>query len=177
MRVHVMTPYDLNKNLGDAYNRAMSMLPDGDWGCLIDYDVQFLTPDAIAIMHEYAKQNPSAGMLTCYTNRIGCTAQLLGGKFNESSDMLEHIKLAEQQKKDLYKCTPLPGLTSGFLMLISKGTWNNIKFSDSGKCLGVDNDFAQRLHKAGKSILRMNGLYVFHQYRLHKNRFDTKHLK
>lgn len=177
MKLHVLTPYAIDKNLGRAYNEAMDMIPDGDWACLIDYDVQFLTPDAIAHIHEYIKRNPSAGMLTCYTNRIGCKQQLLNGVFNESADMLQHIKLAVNQQKHLYKTTALQSLTSGFLMVISKATWQQYKFDETGKCLGVDNQFAERLLKAGKTILRMDGIYVFHSYRLGKGRYDTSHLK
>lgn len=177
MKLHVLTPYALDKNLGRAYNEAMAMIPDSDWACLIDYDVQFLTPDAIAHIHEYIKRNHTAGMLTCYTNRIGCKAQLLNGTFNESPDMLQHIKLAAKQQQHLYQTTALNMLTSGFLMVLSKATWQQHKFDETGKCLGIDNNFAQQLLSAGKSILRMDGIYVFHTYRLGKNRYDTKHLK
>lgn len=177
MKVHVMTPYSLTKNLGEAYNQAMALIPDGDWACFIDYDVQFLTPDAIAVLHEYAKLYPDAGMLTCFTNRIFCKEQLLSGKFSENPDMLHHIKLAEIQRKQLYKATQLQSLTSGFLMLISKSMWMNHKFVENGKCLAVDNEFAKSLYAAGKKVIRMDGLYVFHNYRLGKNRFDTSHLK
>ena len=176
VKVHVLTPFALDKNLGKAYNDAMRMIPDNDWACLIDYDVQFLTPDAIAHMHEYVRLNPDAGMLTCFTNRIGCGEQLLNG-FSENSDMLHHLQLAEKQKKNLYKVTELKSLTSGFLMLISKKTWKGFPFEESGKCLGVDNAFCKALLAGGKKVLRMDGIYVFHTYRLGKGRFDTSHLK
>lgn len=177
VKVHVLTPFALDKNLGRAYNDAMRMIPDDDWACLIDYDVQFLTSDAIAHMHEYVRLNPDAGMFTCYTNRIGCGEQLLNGQFNENPDMLQHLQLAEKQKSRLYKTTELKSLTSGFLMLISKKTWKEIPFEESGKCLGVDNAFCKALLASGKKVLRMDGIYVFHTYRLGKGRFDTSHLK
>ncbi|HLA53220.1 MAG TPA: hypothetical protein VK618_07940, partial [Flavitalea sp.] len=70
MKVNIMIPYALDKNLGRAYNETMRMVDDGDWACLMDYDVQLLTPDAGKILHDYAIRFPHAGMLTCYTNRI-----------------------------------------------------------------------------------------------------------
>jgi GT2 family glycosyltransferase len=61
-------------------------------------------------------------------------------------------------------------------MLVSKKTWNEIKFSESGKCLGVDNDFSANVLERGKKIYRMDSLYVFHAYRLKNGIKDKTHL-
>lgn len=177
MTIHVVTPYSTDKNLATAYNETMAIIPDGDWACIIDYDVQFLTPDAIQHLYEYVRRFPNAAMFSCYTNRIGCKEQLLNGKFSEDPNILNHIKLAEQQKKHLYTASAFTSLTSGFLMLISKEKWKRFRFNENGRCLGVDNDYCKQLHDAGQITYRMNGIYVFHTYRLGKGRFDTSHLK
>lgn len=175
--IHVTIPYALDKNLGAAYNRAMQLIPANDWACIIDYDVQFLTPDAIKHLHEYVRLHPDAGMMTCFTNRVGCNEQLLSGKFSEKSDMLHHLNLAKIQQKKLYQMTELKSLISGFLMVIKKETWEDHRFVESGKCLGVDNHFCKAVQASGKKVLRMDGIYVFHTYRLGKNRLDASHLK
>jgi GT2 family glycosyltransferase len=175
--IEIFKPYSIEKNLGKAYNQAMSLLPDDYWACLMDYDTMFLTPDCGAILHEYAKLLPDAGLLTCYTNRIHPLAdqQLLNG-VSENFDVKFHQQIAFKQKAELYKFTKLEREVSGFLMLISKKTWNEVKFNESGACLGVDNDYCFRLFDAGKSIYRMDGLYIWHSYRMNDIR-DKSHLR
>ncbi len=67
MKVHIMTPYSLTKQLGVAYNEAMALIPDDDSGCLIDGDVNFLTPDYGHIINQYANENPSQDWIHSYT--------------------------------------------------------------------------------------------------------------
>lgn len=179
MKVHIMTPYSLEKNLGRAYNEAMSLIPDDDFGCLIDHDVMFLTPDSGHILHEYAKRFPTAGVFTCFTNRVSELSkyQLLNAMVNEDSDIKNHIRYAATVKKSLYSATLIHRDISGFLMMISKRIWNEHKFSEDLKCLGVDTEWNRRLRAAGKTILRMDGLYVFHTYRIMTNILDRNHLK
>lgn len=179
MKVHIIKPYSVDKNLGQAYNDAMLLIPDGDWACLMDCDTMFLTPDCGKILHEYVNWNPTAGLFTCYTNRIHPLSgdQLLHGAISENTSIDYHTEIAYNQKRELFKVTPINHMISGFLMMISKKTWNEIKFSETGKCLGVDNDFSQRVLQSGKSILRMDGLYVWHTYRLKNGITDKTHLK
>ncbi len=177
--IQVVTPYSLEKNLGQAYNEAFQNCPDDQWLCVTDWDVMFLTPDAISILHGYARLYPETGIFTCWTNRIhpGTTNQLLGGIVNEDDSIRNHIKIAEQQRStDLYKAIPIYKVISGFLMMINKKTWNEIKFSEDMKCLGVDNDYSKKVLDSGKSILCMSGLYVWHTYRLINGIKDKSHL-
>jgi GT2 family glycosyltransferase len=178
MKVHIIKPYSITKNLGQAYNEAMAMIPDGDWACLMDYDTMFLTPDCGQILHEYAIQFPAAGILTCYTNRIHPLAkdQLLHGEVSDNVSIDFHTDLAYNIKHNLFHVTKINHEISGFLMMVSKKTWDETKFPEYGKCLGVDNDFSTRILESGKDILRMNGLYVWHTYRLKNGIKDKTHL-
>lgn len=177
MRVFVQTPYSLEKDLGKAYNEAMQRIPDGDAACFIDYDVQFLTPDAIQIVHEYANMNPGS-VLTCYTNRVSSLSvkQLLNGIVSDESDIRVHISLAQKQKRHLYTTTPILRDISGMLMVIPKTLWQQYPFPETGKCLGVDTAYGRMIRQAGYQILRMNGLYVFHTYRMATTITDKSHL-
>ncbi len=179
MKIHILKPYSIDKNLGRAYNEAVKLIPDGDWACLMDYDTMFLTPDCGRILHEYASLFPNTGMFTCYTNRIHPQSihQLYQGEIIESNDIADHIPLAEEAKKNLYKATSLDTVISGFLMMIKKETWKDVQFSENRLCLGVDNDYCARLMDNGRSILRMNGMYVWHTYRLKNGIQDKSHLK
>jgi GT2 family glycosyltransferase len=177
MNIHIIKPYSIEKNLGKAYNESMRLIPDEDWACIMDYDTMFLTPDCGKILHEYVKGYSFAGMLTCFTNRIHpLSEQLYEQHVSANADINYHTEIAERVKKKLYTVTVLSGPVSGFLMLISKKTWNEIKFSETSLCLGVDTDYYHRLKVADKAILRMDGLYIWHTYRLKNGIKDKTHL-
>lgn len=178
MQVHICTPYSLQKNLGAVYNETMARIPDGDAACLIDYDVQFLHPESGKDLHEYANRNPEA-VLTCFTNRVSPLSkqQLFFGVPSEDSDIRNHIKIAEEQRKHLYNTTPIHRDISGMLMVVPKSIWQKYPFDETGKCLGIDTFWGRKVRAAGISILRMDGLFVFHQYRLLQGTSDKSHLK
>lgn len=179
MQVHISTPYRRDKNLGLAYNETMALIPDDDWSCFTDTDALFLTPDVGHILHEYASRNPDAALLTCFVNRASTlsTAQLLTGTVDERSDIKVHIPLAENQKKFLYQTTPINQDISGTLMLISKKSWKKFPFREDLKCLGVDTYYNRTLREHGQNVLRMDGLYIFHIYRIMNGIHDKRHLK
>jgi hypothetical protein len=174
MKVHILKPYDLDKNLGRAYNEAMSMIPEGDWACLMDLDTLFLTPDAGSILHEYVTAYPETGIFTCRTNRIH-PLQKCQLYFDQPSDNDSISFWVDEAYKVRAGVTQINQVISGFLMMISKSTWNEIKFSESGKCLGVDNDFSQKILASGRDIKCMDGLLVWHTYRL-RDITNKKHL-
>lgn len=175
--IHVCTPFDRQKNLGRAYNEAFRRCPDGDWLCVIDRDVMFLTPDAIEIMYQYVEQFPNAGMFTCFTNRIHPLAkdQLYLGAPSDNADVRHWEYIARTQAKSKMKVTEINRHISGFLMLIPKTTWDKVKFFETGQALGVDNQFSGDVLAAGMSIYRMDRLIVWHSYRLENIR-DKSHL-
>ena len=175
MRVHIRTPYSIEKNLGKAYNEEMAMIPEGDAACFIDGDVCFLTPDYGHILNHYHKSYPNA-VLTCWTNRIH---QLSKGQLYDTLSNGDDIRSCIQYAKKLADagfCDSLSEITgpvSGFLLVIPKSVWHKIKFTETNNyrpgepnLLGVDNDFTNKVRAAGIPILRMNGLLVWHSYRL-----------
>jgi GT2 family glycosyltransferase len=175
--IHILTPYSPDKNLGKAYNLSCSLIPDTDWICLIDYDVQFLTHDAVSIMYGYAERNPGT-FLTALCNRVHPlnTEQLLTGTVSDDTDMVNHIKLAEQRKSLAYQTKPLEKHMSGFLMLFPKTIWNDTSFKEGIGCLGVDTQFFRALKAKGVKTLVMQAIYVFHTYRLTTGIQNKQHL-
>jgi len=175
--IHVKTPFSVEKNLGKAYNTAFKDVGDDDWICLIDRDVMFLTPNSIPIMYDYTKMYDDTGIFTAYTNRIHPLAvdQLLYGYPSENDSVSEWETIAIDQEKKPMTVTEINHPISGFLMLIAKRTWNEIKFMEDRVCLGVDNFYSQSVLNAGKKIYRMDKLVVWHTYRL-KNIRDKSHL-
>lgn len=176
--IHVCQPYRVDKNLGKAYNDAFKLIGDNDWLCITDYDILLLLPETIAHLHGYVEHFPDTGIFTCAANRshINSINQLLPTGVSDDDRVTTHIAIAKAQTKKLYQVTELNKHISGFLMMISKKTWNNVKFPEDMRCLGVDNVYSNRILQAGLKILRMDGVYVFHTYRLDKNVKDINHL-
>ena len=174
--IHTLAPFSLSKNLGAAYNDAIRRFDADDWLIVKDTDVLFLTPDTARHIHEYTQRYPDAGLLTCYTNRVANREQLLGGRFLNIDNMRYHLSMAKIQERNLYQVKVLERPISGFVMVIKKATWDLVQFSENMKCLGVDNDYDERLRAAGFSILLMQGVYVWHTYRFLNGRRDVKHL-
>jgi len=63
-------------------------------------------------------------------------------------------------------------------MGIKKSVWRKAGGIKDG-ILTVDNNFSRRIEKAGYKIRRMDGVYVFHLYRLwvRSPKRETAHLK
>lgn len=149
----------------------MERLADNEAACFIDGDVLFTVPDFGKILHDYANQNPDA-VLTCYTNRIH---ELAKGQLHptcRSTDMAECVKFALSIKEDR-TVSEITGPVSGFLMVIPKKVWKEHKFTEVNtynpgqpNLLGCDNHFTNGIRRQGVKILRMNGLFVFHSYRI-----------
>lgn len=176
MKVWYFSPYSVQKNLGKEYNSYMNLIPDEDVACITDQDVMFLTPDAGDIVFNYAYQNPGV-VMTCWTNRIHELAkEQRVSSFEDKENIIHHITIAAASKTDLYHTTECTGPLSGFLMLIPKSVWKKYPFKEDG-LLGVDTDFYKRYRADGNKVLRMDGLYVWHTYRLGKDIKDTSHLK
>lgn len=177
----MIIPYDaVEKNLGRAYNEAMQLIPDGDFACILDYDIHFLTPDCGKIIHDYVQDCDDKTMLTCLTNRVHPVSkmQLYGGQVSELSDIRDHIRLAEHIKGSLYQTSVITSNISGFLMVISKEFWKDLPFVDNYRCLGVDTDYSIRMRENNRIVKRMDGLYVFHTYRMGmKSISDKSHLQ
>lgn len=156
----------------------MSMIPEGDACCFVDGDTLFLTPDFGHIIDAYHKAHPDA-VLTCWTNRIHTLASEQN-KHLQSTDIIDHLVIPQ----GVTTATPLEGPVSGFLLVVPKKIWNEHKFTEENRyhpgkpnLLGVDNDFTNKVRKAGIQVLRMDGLYVWHTYRLLSNGLDKTHLQ
>lgn len=174
--VHHVIPFSGVKDLGYAYNQSISLIPDGDHVCLRDYDTLFLSPNTPNIIQKYVDEYPNA-VLTCYTNRVSelSKKQLWRNQVSHNTDILHHIDIAESIETNM-TVSPINSFISGCLMVLSKETWKKHPFAETGKCLGVDTEWSNRILARGVQILRMNAIYIFHTYRLKKGVADKTHL-
>lgn len=177
MKVWFRTPYSTEKNLGKAYNEEMKLIPDGDAACFTDGDTCFLSPDYGHLITKYANQYPTA-VLTCWTNRIHTLASGQN-KDNPSPNITDHLSYPQE----VSTVTRLEGPVSGFLMVVPKSVWKEHRFTEFNKynpdqpnLLGVDNEWTNRIRAHGVKILRMDGIYIWHTYRILSNGKDKTHL-
>jgi GT2 family glycosyltransferase len=175
-KIYYFTPYDLDKNLGAAYNHYMSLIKnDEDWACFLDADAMFLTPDFGTQIHSIVSKYPDTGMFVAVTNRVGTTRQRYKGIVSEDPDIKHHRVIAMKLQKQFYDTVEDFNMrASGFLMLVQKKTWKKIKFTDG--LLGVDYAFSNDLLYSGRKILLMKGVYMLHYYRFLEGRFFKDHL-
>ena len=63
-------------------------------------------------------------------------------------------------------------------MLIKKSTWDSIGGAPEGRgILAVDNTISNRVVRKGFKILLMEGVYLFHFYRMDIGVHDKSHLR
>ena len=177
--IYYFKPYSLTSNLGAEYNKYMSLLPnDNDYGVLCDGDTMFVQENWGNIIYDVVTKNPDC-VITCLTNRVRAgSPQLVKGKISNDGNVGNHKKIAERLYK-LYglKTVETKENISGFLMVIPKRVWDRVKFDESKKILGVDWDYCEKLRNENIKIHIMQGLYMFHYYRLNEGIKYTKHLK
>jgi hypothetical protein len=114
------------------------------------------------------------------TNRLGLKWQLVDGMYEEK-DIAVHKAKAKQLKKDFYDdviCNGLP--VAGLFFMFKKSTWKRVKFRE-GDIIGDDGiyfdwNFCERVKALGMPIRIMQGVYLFHLYRMGKNIRDVTHI-
>jgi len=169
MRVWIMTPYSVERNLGKAYNEAMAMIPENDAACFIDGDCMFCTSDFGSILDYYANLY-TRSVLTCHINRIH---QLAKGQLYSGFDDVKACIAEANRIKHVRTVTNIVGSVSGTLLVVPKSIWNKYKFIEVNayrpgepNLLGCDNHYTNLVRANGISVLRMDGLLIYHQYRL-----------
>jgi len=162
----IRIPYFENMQLGRAYNRAMKTVKD--WVLFVDHDLMLpLNPHYYSICKNAINTlGHKAGWITCKTNRIACGSQLESGA-PKGDNIIDHIGYAKnlwKQHKDTYTlCNGTP--FSGFFMLTHKKAWEDVGGFKDG-FLGVDNDYYNKLKENGYGTYVLNGVYVYHLYKL-----------
>jgi len=162
--VYYFTPF-YKGDLGKAYNHYCELVPnDDDWITFSDGDVLQLHLDWGDIWGKILEENDSAGIVTCLTNRIGSKEQLYDGSYL-AKDILTHKKIANNLLKlNNIRTKNISSAISGFFFSFKKSTWTKVGGFKKG-ILGVDRDFAKKVHEANLSIKIAYGFYVFHYYR------------
>ena len=178
--IYYFTPWSYCDNYGKTLNHYMELLPNNDdWAVIRDGDTMFLTEDWGKHFEEAINQVPHAGIITCFSNRVGKNhGQRWKGIMSADPDIGQHRKLALRIRKRFRgRITRLDRWIVGFCMAVKKSTWKRVPFPEDHRVLNVDKFFSKTLLSAGYTIYRMDDMLVFHYYRLNEGTKYTGHLK
>lgn len=158
--LHAMMPFSEDMNLGAAYNRAMALIPDGDWACFLDHDMMWTTRAWYPQIAECIRVVPTAGAFTAMTNRIAAPWQQIGDR--ASHDVAKHRAFGAERLKvrTLLDITCTKGF-GGVVTVLSKRAWQDVGgFVDGLLC--VDHHLHFALAAKGYRNWLIEGLYVYH---------------
>lgn len=173
-----LVPYAVNKSIATAYNEAIARVTGFEWILLTDADVMFLTPDYGHLIAQVIRENPRAGLITCFTNRVGPTRQRTPEGIMSEPSLLKLREMAlEHRRKFGAAVSTITPPVSGMFLLFHKKTWEAVGGFKGEGMLGVDWRFSKEIHAAGLPILRMDGLFVAHFYRLDSGARNLAHLR
>lgn len=170
----IQIPFSLDKDLGKAYNEAMSRVTD-EYCILMDYDAMILTPNTLPLVDRYVKAYPHAAILTGWASRAHPSSSQKY-RFDNQGNVLQAINEAERLEKMPMKVREINKNLTGFFMVIKRSTWEKYKFKEGIGCLGVDTDYWQQLIAVGEKIYLMETVLVWHTYRLKNGIRDKSHL-
>lgn len=176
MRIHYITPFATDKNIGKEYNARIKELPDDCYIVLRDGDTLFMNSDWGNQIADIIKSNPNYQIIGAMTNRLGVSDQLFEGKISENSNINYHINIAEQAK--IFKTLVRPtNLVAAMCMIFHKSIWDELGgFKEDS--IFFDKEFCKSAIAKNMNIGVALGLYIFHLYRWgqDKPQFYKKHL-
>lgn len=173
-------PKEHERDLAWTYNEFMRLLPnDDDWGCFIDHDAMFTTPDWYQQMEKVIAEHPEFSCLTVSTNRAYAEWQKPMGVNQINHEMFYHRNIGANLAKDngskavdVTECEdigsgPDKAPMSGVVMLLKKSAWKDVPFRllEPLRLTGVDNLLHKDLAKNGYKVGLMTGIYVYHWHR------------
>lgn len=177
--IYYFAPFDSEKNIGRSHNQHCKLVPNADdWICITDSDVLFLLPDTKKQIEDViGKHGDEYQVFGSLTNRIASPHQRTSEDMFHQTDILKHKNFALACQKDCYDVVvETKKNIAGFLMVFQQKTWKKYRFSDSS--IRFDSEFTDKVKADGGRLAVMQGVYVFHDYRLgHENpMFYIEHL-
>lgn len=185
--IFFISPYGFRLKIGDRLNYEIDRMPENAWIALTDQDCCALIDKFGDLLNDTINRYPDTDLFSCYTNRLGLKYQIPEGVNIDDYNLMNHHQIAQDLlKKNYSTCSDIDKPVAGFFMLFPKRTWAKYNFQsdiiDMEKKIndrrGVyfDWDFSDRILKGGGKIRLMEGLYMFHAYRLGKHIKDVTHL-
>ncbi len=180
--IHYIKPFSTSKKIGEVYNKMCSLVPDGDFICIQDYDTMVLTTETFKVIEAAVARYPDTAIFGAMTNRIAYSHQRVTPEMDPEPNIIAHILKAQAyaMKYPDGECESAKTI-AGFFMLFKKSYWEKSPFIDeiydaNGNLF--DYCFCRHAQKNNLPIRVIKGVYVFHAYRLLKENYkDTSHLR
>jgi len=183
--VHInwIEPYTEDKNIGREYNRMVSLLPDHSWVGITDHDMCFLHPYQKKWIAEIVDKG-EYDLYGCLTNRLKSPEQApyrgepyYTPNMAQETDFMRHKQMASLLHDTFQQqVRATEGTIAGMMMVFNKDTWERVGGFPENR-IDYDIEFSKLITKKGI----MEGIYVFHDYRLPSTLEDagffTNHLK
>lgn len=164
--IFYLQTYDVECNIGRAYNNHIKHLPNDSWIVISDHDSNFLIPDfGIQLVDVIKKYGNEFDLLGCVTNRLRGKHQLYKNEFSENFDIKHHFGIACDLFKNEYAEIEETDGIAGVFMMFKKSTWEKVGGFVENSII-CDTLFNKAVKNAGGKIGIIKGLYLFHCYRL-----------
>lgn len=165
LKIHYITPFSTEKNIGKEYNSRIAELPEDAWICLRDGDTMFMRPNWGQQIEAIIQANEEKyKLISCVTNRLRATHQLYNQTFSFDGEISNHIKIANQLHFDYYDMVEPATTVAGVCLIFHKSTWEEFRFNENS--IRFDTEFCTAIRrKYGAVIGIAKGLYLFHLYR------------
>lgn len=159
--IYAHVAYDLEANLGRAYNKFMGLLAPDDWAIFLDHDAMATTVSWYRQFAEAIAFLPDAGAFAAMTNRIARPWQRCGDP--DSNDIQLHRWIGEDRLKvrTLLDITDTRGF-GGVMFAVSKAAWQECGGFTEGGLGCTDHSLHHRLRAAGRRVWLHEGIYVYH---------------
>jgi len=183
IHIYWIEPYAEDKNIGKEYNNVVTFFPKHSWIGITDHDMMFLNPYQKRWISEIIGDGDYE-LYGCLTNRLKSTEQapyrgrpLYEPNLTQETDILRHKQVANTLYDTYHnQIIPTNDVIAGMMMVFNKDTWERVGGFAEGR-IDYDIDFSNKIEKKGI----MQGIYVFHDYRLPHHledaAFFTNHLK
>lgn len=171
-------PYVTNKaDFGAVLNAHCAAAPADSWIQLMDWDAHILCRESYDIIDKAIARYPDTDIFGAVTNRVGVSYQRVFKEQCEEWNYKAHVKTANHYAT-LFKegeCANV-ALVAGFFMLFKKSYWQANPFPPT--IMDARGKSFDKIFCAGAKTIRIiEGLYVFHQYRmLQEDWRNNKHL-
>lgn len=182
IKIFSISPAAVDFRYGKQLNQHIECFPDDSWILVTDRDSAFLGDRYSQIIHQAIQDHPDCSLFTCQTNRLREKRRCYRGEISKNRDIVEEFKIARDLERkffkdpDFIKYQEIGSHVAGLMWLFPKKTWFKNKF-DNHPIFYDNQSFDVRWSNKikGQKIMIM-GLYIWHYYRMHKQKSDFRHL-
>lgn len=164
MKIHYISPFSRQKNIGLAINQAIKDLRtnDDDWIALNDMDTLWLLPESKAVL-EQILETTDFDILGAVTNRLAMPTQVIPG-IADDWNIINHIGYARKiLEANGTNVREVGDILAAFCLCFRVKVWQNIPFKENS--IQFDSMFCLDAMRHKYKLGIMEGIYLFHLYR------------